>query len=379
VRCSHRDTVAVVPPVSCPLLVPRTYIGGEGRSSASLCDRGRTLCDSYFQAGQAAITIGAERLESSSFLSWRRSEAEVVDLLICRQDAFEELHGGLVKWPNPALVCTVNFSSGCDVFPVYAGDGPQTIHTEGLDDTYYFLIRNCASPSGREDDKRYAQYRVRLDYVYSNKDGSQLSCEYSGFPQLYLILSAVWLGTVVVWMAALSWRYQHSVALQRLLTAVPLMQVVRNFVNHRLWQDTQQTGERNNPLAFLQYLCNALYLSALFTSLLTLSKGFMILHWDSSLMERRTLLICMCWMVVTSLAYDLLGGFFVFMLVLVIRELSASHFSVDASPQLLLCTLVRCPSPIAPPPSPFPLSPVSHVLTCSFLWQSLYCASSSYP
>lgn len=253
-------------------------------------------------------------------LSWRRSAAETVDVMICPLDQFDQLHGGALRWPKEGHVCNINFSAGCDIFPLHEGLGAQTIRKEGLDDTHYFLIRNCVSPSGREDDGRLGQYKVVVDYSYFNTDGSQLSCEYSVFPQLYLSICVIWGGTSVVWIVLWVWRFQQSVALQRIISVVPVIQIARTFVTHLLWKETELTGHRSIELVTLGYFFNALFTSSLFTALLTLSKGFMILHWDSSQVDRRTLSICMCWMVVSSFAYDLLGGFFVFMLVLVVRE-----------------------------------------------------------
>lgn len=240
--------------------------------------------------------------------------------MICPKGKFEELHRGTLRWPRAQQVCEVDFSSGCDIFPLYEGFGAQTFRKDGLQETHYFLIRNCISPSGRENDSRLGQYSVSVEFSYSNADGSQLSCEYSVFPQLYLSFSAIWMITSAMWIGLWVWRYQQSVAVQRIVSVVPVIQIARAFVAYMLWKETQLTGVRSNVLVILGYFCNALFTSSLFTALLTLSKGFMILHWDTSMVDRRTLSICMCWMVVSSFAYDLLGGFFVFMLVLVVRE-----------------------------------------------------------
>lgn len=263
--------------------------------------------------------------------SRHQSATETVDLMICSDEELGRLHVTRdsqyfcdVCQSQDVHLCDVDSSTACDIFSLHESLFPLKIRKTGLNTTYYFIIRNCALPSGRNNGSHLEQLRVVLDFSYSNSDGSQLSCEISMFPQFYLALCAIWVGTAVVWVALLVCRWRESVAFQQGITVVPVIQSIRAFVTHVLWKENQLTGEQNNLLVFLGYTFNAFFRSSLSTALLMLSKGFMILYWETSVVDRRRMLsclsICMLSMVVSSFAYDILGGLFVGMLILVVRE-----------------------------------------------------------
>merc|ERR1711959_383085 len=83
------------------------------------------------------------------------------------------------------------------------------------------------------------------------------------------------------------------------------------------WKEASETGERKVWLAVWYYLAFAMFKGALFTILLVVAKGWMIMRPMLDPSDRRTLMLTVCWLMVAMFTYQLFSGLFLFALILV--------------------------------------------------------------
>eukprot|EP00277_Geminigera_cryophila_P000640 CAMPEP_0179422508 /NCGR_PEP_ID=MMETSP0799-20121207/10469_1 /TAXON_ID=46947 /ORGANISM="Geminigera cryophila, Strain CCMP2564" /LENGTH=467 /DNA_ID=CAMNT_0021196651 /DNA_START=194 /DNA_END=1594 /DNA_ORIENTATION=- len=292
-----------------------------------------------FNQGKAELKITAK--PKGDYDAFDVDQNSKLEILVCSAREFEWIYGRDVK-----RVCALKNADMCKAYPVKISTDAQvtTVNEHIIDRTQYFIFRNCLQQSAvNRVPVNLDVYEVRVEYSFINKGGKHLSCEHTRFPQMYLVFTGIWIATSGVWIMSWVIAGERSVRLHKLLSVVPLLQVLRLGVNNMLWEDRQRRGKENSFVLVVEYLISAFYLSVLFCVFLSLAKGWLVMHWNVPRVEKRTLVICMCWIIVTSLAFDFMGGFFVFMLVLVIVIILRLIFSAIGMNQQLLFNRASIP------------------------------------
>lgn len=161
-------------------------------------------------------------------------------------------------------------------------------------------------------------YAFQLEYVYLNRKSNHLSCEYADFPALYMAVSVLWGAVLVIWVAHGVVLRRYTVLLHDIMSFVPTIKIVRSLVTHALWQHAMLTGESDLRLQVAKHILSALYLASLFGIILAISKGLFVVRWRMTVVQQRTLIMVVCWILVGSVTFDFMGGFFIFLLVMIL-------------------------------------------------------------
>ena len=210
----------------------------------------------------------------------------VVSMLICDASGYKRLSR------NTQFACEMDFEP-CKYYRLEDGSRALDIAEDRLEGMHYFVLRTC-SASGSFSAKASDALSISIRYLHLNSGDSHLSCENANLPQIYLTWTVVWIITLAVWMAAWWWRRSQASFIHRAMCAVPLMMALHANVTFRLWEHTDRVGESNSWLLFLSFFFGALNISTLMTMLLALGKGMHILSHQTSVLEKRTLIIAMC-------------------------------------------------------------------------------------
>lgn len=248
--------------------------------------------------------------------------ADGVSLLVCTERQFFHLHNHIAgacaataaSSPSSSATATATAaslaedSSGCKVYPIKIGEHTRIFQDE-LYDVRYFLVRFCSGATG---------YEAAVKVQYLNQDYKHLSCEFAFFPNVYFVLAFLWVSTSGLWFFSWVSQRQQAVLLHRIMSIVPILQVVRAAVTQQLWGIVENQGVEKEWMNMMIYLATAVYKGVLFTVLLALAKGWLVLRWDMSITERRTLIFCMTWVTIASFTYELFQGLFLFLIVFVI-------------------------------------------------------------
>ena len=230
-------------------------------------------------------------------------------LLVCKEREFQNL------WSEQPLACDLTrfanmAAAGCVEHPVAVAKR-TTILQSDIRGRRYFVFRICpVNISG--------VYNVAITYSFLNHELDHLTCDEMGLPQVYLFLACIWSLTLGLWVGSWLWQRHYAVLIHKIMSAVPLAQIVHCFTEHFLWGLISRTGQGHRELWVVLRILAAFSKGIFYTALLSLAKGWQVLRWDVSIMERRTLIFCMSWVMMAFFTFDLFSGLFLFMLVFVV-------------------------------------------------------------
>jgi len=171
----------------------------------------------------------------------------------------------------------------------------------------YFLMRSCQTSSN---------HVVQLSYEFMNGN-DHLSCEHAASPLMYLCFTGLWLCTVLVWLFLIARNREQALLLHRMLAVVPLVQTLSMAVQSKYWENLNEEGEEREWMRVGWYLTSSLFKGLQFGALMILAKGWCIVRPDIPLTDRRTMILCVFWLIATTFTFQLLGGLFLFIWIVI--------------------------------------------------------------
>jgi len=141
---------------------------------------------------------------------------------------------------------------------------------------YNFFVAVC--PYGDEEQEQPSEFTVRNSYTFlSNSEGAHLSIELLPLPQVFLVFMGLWALTVLLW--CYNWVQhmgQQNVLLQRMLTFVPAFKILATTLLFVYYASCLSNGTYPSSVRYLYLFVYVLYQAAFYTSLLLISKGWLI-------------------------------------------------------------------------------------------------------
>ena len=293
------------------LAVPATS-GMQGTLEFQTRQRLATVQQFCFDAGKAEMGILVNPAENGGDEQFEPS------LLICKEREYQNLQSeqplacDLTRFANMA-------AAGCVEHPVAVAKR-TTILQSNIRGRRYFVLRICPVNISVAYTAAitYRFLNQEMDPVTNGRGYNHLTCEEMGLPQVYLFLACIWSLTLGLWVGSWLWQRHYAVLLHKIMSAVPLAQIVHCFTEHFLWGLISRTGQGHRELWVVLRILAAFNKGIFYTALLSLAKGWLVLRWDVSLTERRTLIFCMSWVIMAFFTFDLFSGLFLFMLVFVV-------------------------------------------------------------
>ena len=273
--------------------------------------------------GQLSITTNQQFLSLYQFcfedgslqidVQARCETCSSINLLICSEPQYRSIY-------TASDLCSLPASSLCETV-IPSVDGQITARAKHVNGKKVFALLMCSNTN------KQTTAGVLIRYEYLNSFG-QLSCEYRNYSQVYLFLTGVWVITSALWVLTWVVRRDINVILQKMLTCVPMFQAVNMAITHKFWEDVRVTGEVIPWFNVLRYISSSIYRGILFTALLVLAKGLMVVRWETNIAEIRTVLFSLCWLAIATFTFDLFQGLFLFMwvfiFIIVLRIIFAS-------------------------------------------------------
>ena len=333
-RCTGRLSRALACALFLGICVPEAT-GMKGRVELNTRDRAcrgpyclLQFADGFCFDGEGSAQITMNGAHDEAY------DSSSLAVLMCTAAEY----GSLARKHGAGVACLKHNHEVCEnTFPVnwtHAGAFADSVKRENLKGVYNFVLRWC--PSDASDSAS-----VVLDYTFLNTHDNHLSCENTHFPQLYLTSAGIWVVVLVAWLLAWGARPQYTVALHKVLSLVPLAQVVSSLLEHQAWQHVFDTGTRSPWLQLCVYIMDAVNMALFWATLMLLAQGDQMGNpAPLNVSERRTAYMSVCWLLCASLANSLLAGFlFLILTVVVMLNVRLVFIWIAQSHELLLMQL----------------------------------------
>lgn len=157
-------------------------------------------------------------------------------------------------------------------------------------------------------------WKVQVDLVAVNPGGEYLSLSQVPFKLVWLISGCIWAALFVLW--CLNWvpyRY-FNVQLQRILSLIPLANIVLAITETLEWREKSRIGMETEYLTYLVQVANCISTGVLFGCLVCISKGYGITK--GSLRDARRVWVLVVLLMIATGVYESFGGFLLFFLVI---------------------------------------------------------------
>jgi len=268
-----------------------------------------TTTQNFLTFGQFCFEDGSLQIDVQA----RCETCSDIHLLICSETEYYSIY-------TASDLCSMPANSLCE--KVYAPVGGQiTAESKRMNGRKVFAMLMCSQAN------KQITAGILINYEYLNSFG-QLSCEYRNYSQVYLCLTIVWVVTSILWVFTWVVRRDINVTLQKCLTCVPLMQAVNMAITRQFWEEVKESGEVVQWLNILRFVSRSVFKGVMLAALLTLAKGLMVVRWETSITEVRTILFSLCWLIIATFTFNLFQGLFlflwVFIFIIVLRIIFAS-------------------------------------------------------
>mmetsp|Transcript_14203 Transcript_14203/g.35657 ORF Transcript_14203/g.35657 Transcript_14203/m.35657 type:complete len:619 (+) Transcript_14203:143-1999(+) len=180
---------------------------------------------------------------------------------------------------------------------------------ENLDGRMHFWLLRCLPQT----------VETSMQFLFLNKNRSEhLSCEYSPLSSVFLALIWVWLASLFLW--CVSWarnKNSQPVLLHKYMSHVPLLKVAAVALTYQYWKRMSEAGSTEAWFQVVTVFFGALFKGGLFSTLLFLAKGWLVVRREMSKIEHRTIILCAAWFTMSTITFELFRGLFLFVWILI--------------------------------------------------------------
>ena len=206
-------------------------------------------------------------------------------------------------------VCaTMPFSYGQTLWQTVLGPGHTStslsIPSMASKDWVRLLVLNCEADT----------FDIGYSDVAVNPGGEYLSLSEVPYKSLFAVFVWVWAACVAAWVVHLFLYRKWNVKLQCSMTLLPLSKMVLCVPSMLYWDEASKVGTYPLNLGWLVLACSVLDRVMWFGVLYLLSSGWRITKARLSPLERRGFVYFLLVITVSFFAYEVWGGFFVFLL-----------------------------------------------------------------
>ncbi|KAH3765214.1 hypothetical protein Pelo_2905 [Pelomyxa schiedti] len=137
-------------------------------------------------------------------------------------------------------------------------------------DLYYLLVLNCNASQ---------EYNLNATWTLLNPNGEQLPCGYMPFPDMYIILSIVWLASVSIWTLSLlqGW-LRKAIKLHIVISLYGVSKFTWAGFNIFYWKSISNDGYISDLNDMLYLVVQTFFQSSFFLMLLLLGTGWCIIY-----------------------------------------------------------------------------------------------------
>eukprot|EP01104_Vermistella_antarctica_P010878 TRINITY_DN2949_c0_g1_i2.p1 TRINITY_DN2949_c0_g1~~TRINITY_DN2949_c0_g1_i2.p1 ORF type:complete len:508 (-),score=74.94 TRINITY_DN2949_c0_g1_i2:38-1561(-) len=173
---------------------------------------------------------------------------------------------------------------------------------------YYLMMMNCQG--GKLD--------IKGHFVLLNPDGEHLSSGNIPLPKGYFFLVLAWSVLGVLWLCNWGWhlRGRYVIPLHVAMTCVIAVRFAWVYFNLRYWNYWSETGTLPTAMEVAYYVLMAASGFVFFVALLLFAKGYSITRSSLSGAEIRAIFLTAAGLQLCIIFYHLLGGHYLFALVL---------------------------------------------------------------
>jgi len=182
----------------------------------------------------------------------------------------------------------------------------ENVPDEGM---YYFVMLSCPA-----DTQQTVNYE--FNYELENPNGQQLGTETLPLPTLYMVLFAIWTLLLGIWCFNwLKFRH-HKIMLHHLVTLIPLLKVISVFYDAIYWDTWSKVGDVTLWSTALYFTVSVVFELIFFTTLVLMAKGWCITRNDLAVVENKSIVVTVVALVSALLFYKILGGYYLFALII---------------------------------------------------------------
>ena len=182
----------------------------------------------------------------------------------------------------------------------------ETISAGGI---YHVFVSNCHDPS--------QSVKYNYNIIMLNPGGEQLGTGDIPLPTLYTVFICVWSLLCLLWLINWIQFRVTKILLHRIITIQPFLKVIVLLYNIIYWRSLSQYGQINYWVNVMYYVLSMSWEALLFMSLLLISKGWSITRQDISNQELNAMLVSIFSLAFSYLLYKLIGGYYLFALVVI--------------------------------------------------------------